>query len=96
MSEMFEDIEGVEVVVDEILVWGENKQQHDDRLLKILERACLQNLRQALEENFHVNALSIVPMFDKKLAQLKEATQTDSQLPGRPASQPASLPACLP
>ena len=45
MSEMFEDIEGVEVVVDDIVVWGENKQQHDDRLIKVLERARLWNLK---------------------------------------------------
>ena len=32
MSQMFEDIQGVEVVVDDILVWGENEQQHDARL----------------------------------------------------------------
>jgi len=31
---MFEDIEGVEVVVDDILVWGENEQQHEVRLIK--------------------------------------------------------------
>jgi len=45
MSEMFEDIEGVEVVVDDILVWGENEQQHDARLSQVLERARLRNLK---------------------------------------------------
>ena len=39
MSQMFEDIEGVEVIVDDILVWGENEQQHDSRLNQVLERA---------------------------------------------------------
>ena len=29
MSEMFEDIEGVEVVVDDVLIWGETENQHD-------------------------------------------------------------------
>ena len=29
MSEMLEDIEGVEVVVDDVLIWGENEDQHD-------------------------------------------------------------------
>jgi len=28
---MFEGIEGVEVFVDDILVWGENEQRHDAR-----------------------------------------------------------------
>ena len=45
MSEMFEGVEGVEVVVDDILVWGENEQQHDERLAKVLERARLRNLK---------------------------------------------------
>ena len=44
MPQMFEDIEGVEVVVDEILVWGENEQQHDARLVQVLERAQHRNL----------------------------------------------------
>ena len=39
MSEMFEDIEGVEVVVDDILVWGTTEEQHDARLMQVLERA---------------------------------------------------------
>ena len=29
VSEMLEDIEGVEVVVDDVLIWGENEDQHD-------------------------------------------------------------------
>ena len=45
MSEMFEDIPGVEVIVDDILVWGENEEQHDARLIKVLERARSRNLR---------------------------------------------------
>ena len=45
MSEMFEDIEGVEVVVDDLLVWGEDEEQHDSRLLKVLERARARNLK---------------------------------------------------
>ena len=35
---MFEDIEGVEVVVDDVLIWGETEDQHDSRLVKVLER----------------------------------------------------------
>ena len=45
MSEMMEDIEGVEVVVDNILIWGENDDQHDSRLAKVLERAKHRNLK---------------------------------------------------
>ena len=32
MSEIFSGIEGVEVIVDDLLIWGENQQQHDERL----------------------------------------------------------------
>ena len=39
MSEIFSGIEGVEVIVDDLLVWAENKQQHDERLKQVLERA---------------------------------------------------------
>ena len=34
MSEIFEDIEGVEFIVDDLLIWGESDQQHDDCLMQ--------------------------------------------------------------
>ena len=45
MSEMFEDIEGVEVVVEDLLICGETKAEHDKRLRKVLECACQRNLK---------------------------------------------------
>ena len=45
MTEMFEDIDCVEVAVNDILVWGTNKAEHDSRLIKVLDRAHLQNLK---------------------------------------------------
>ena len=45
MSDMFEDIEGTEVVVDDLLKWGETETQHDERLRKVLERARQRNLK---------------------------------------------------
>ena len=39
MSEMFEDIEGVEVVVDDMLIWGETEEEHDARLEQVLKHA---------------------------------------------------------
>ena len=45
MSEMFQDIEGVEVVVDDLLIWGESDEQHDKRLIQVLERARKRNLK---------------------------------------------------
>ena len=48
-------------------------------LTDTLSRAFLQD-DETLEENFDVNIISIVPMSDQKLAQLKEATVNDPQL----------------
>ena len=42
---MFEDINGVKVMVDDILIWGTNKAEHDSRLTEVLDRARLQNLK---------------------------------------------------
>ena len=39
MFEVFEDIEGIEVVVDDLLIGGESVQQHDSRLMQVLDRA---------------------------------------------------------
>ena len=38
MSEMVEDIPGVEVIVDDILVWGSTVEEHDERLQMTLDR----------------------------------------------------------
>ena len=47
MSEKFEDIESVDSGSGcwRILVWGENEQQRDARLVQVSERACLWNLK---------------------------------------------------
>ena len=39
MSQILEDTEGLEVVVEDILIWGENEHQRDDRLIQVLENA---------------------------------------------------------
>ena len=31
ISEMFEDTEGAEVVVEDLFIWGESAKQHDSR-----------------------------------------------------------------
>ena len=51
MSEIFEDTEGVEVVVDDILVWGIDEKQHDMRLEKVLQRARSRNLKLNKEKS---------------------------------------------
>ena len=45
MSQLIEDIEGVECIVDDILVWGETMEQHDQRLRHVLERVRENNLK---------------------------------------------------
>ena len=40
MNQIFEGFEGVEVIMDDILVWGENEKQHDERLERVLQ--CIQ------------------------------------------------------
>ena len=45
MSEMFEDIDGVEVIVDDLPIWGESEEQHNSRLEKVLQRAEQCNLK---------------------------------------------------
>ena len=42
---MFKDIEGVEVIVDDILVWGSTVEEHDARLERVLERTRKRNLK---------------------------------------------------
>ncbi|CAC5365290.1 unnamed protein product [Mytilus coruscus] len=39
MTEIMENIEGAEVIVDDILIWGSTIQTHDERLQKVLDRA---------------------------------------------------------
>ena len=39
MNQLFGDIEGCEIIVDDILIWGRDEVEHDERLLKVLERA---------------------------------------------------------
>ena len=45
MTDIFGDIEGVEVVVDDLLIWAENDKQHDTILRKTLDRARQRNLK---------------------------------------------------
>ena len=51
MSEIFQDIEGVEVLVDDILVWTESEEQHDRILNEVLSRARSRNLMLNIEKS---------------------------------------------
>lgn len=39
MSELFEDVEGVKVIVDDVLICGKDDDEHDARLKQVLDRA---------------------------------------------------------
>ena len=45
MTEMFQDCEGVEIVMDDILVHGPNRKVHDERLMNVLQRCRKNNLK---------------------------------------------------
>lgn len=45
MGQLFEGIEGVETYIDDLLIWGETKEQHDERLRQVLERARIKNFK---------------------------------------------------
>ena len=50
MELLFEDIDGCEIIVDDILVWGRNEEEHDRRLVDVLERARKINLKLRKEK----------------------------------------------
>ena len=55
MTEMFEDIEKCEVIVDDLLVWSKNVEEHDLTLEKVLQRRTEETDLRFNEENckFH-------------------------------------------
>ena len=45
MEEEFGDIEGAEIIVDDLVVWGRNDEEHDKRPEQILEGALKSGLK---------------------------------------------------
>ena len=39
VQQIFDDIDGVKVYIDDLVIWGESKEQHDERLFQVLDRA---------------------------------------------------------
>ena len=51
---MFEDIEKFEVIVDELLVWGKNTEDHDHTLKQVLKKAAAYDFRFSKQKcKFH-------------------------------------------
>ena len=38
MTEVLQDLEGANVIIGAIIVWGENMQRHNNRLRKVLQK----------------------------------------------------------
>ena len=51
MEQVFEGIQGVKVIMDDIIMYGSNKEEHDTRLRDFLERARDNNLRLKKHKN---------------------------------------------
>ena len=45
MSELFVDVDGVKVIVDDFLIWRKDDDEHDARLKQVLDRAREVNLK---------------------------------------------------
>ena len=61
MVHLYQDIEGVEVIVDDLVVWGEDVEQHDVRLRQVLDRCRECNLKLNREKcHFRVSEVHYV------------------------------------
>ena len=61
VSEMISGLEGCEAIVDDILIWGTDLQEHDARLRKVLDRVKDYNLRLSPEKcRFRQNQVTYV------------------------------------
>lgn len=45
MKEMFENMEGVKIYIDNIIVWGRDQKEHDARLRQVLNRMRTENIK---------------------------------------------------
>ena len=44
VQQIFHDTDGMKVYIDDLVIWGQSKEQHDDRLFQVLDRAKQVNL----------------------------------------------------
>ncbi|XP_045446678.1 uncharacterized protein K02A2.6-like [Melitaea cinxia] len=45
MRQILDDLDGVDVYIDDILIWGKTKQEHDKRLKKVFDRLRQENVK---------------------------------------------------
>ena len=61
MEEELGDIEGAEIIVDDLVVWERNDEEHDKRLEQVLERALKSGLKLNRKKcKFSVNRITYV------------------------------------
>ncbi len=61
ISRLFETIEGVETMMDDIIIWGSTKEEHDARLRKVLDTVKEANLKLKKEKcQFGVSQLTFI------------------------------------
>ncbi|XP_063965835.1 uncharacterized protein K02A2.6-like [Lytechinus pictus] len=61
MTDMFSDIEGVEVLVDDILIYGPSESVHDQRLKQVLER-CREKCIKLNPDKCHIRQTQVTYM----------------------------------
>lgn len=66
------NIEGVDTYIDDLLVWGNTKQEHDKRLKEVLSLARLNNVKFNLQKcKFGQSEIIILALIIIKLKQLQ-------------------------
>ena len=61
MSEMFDDIEGAVSIIDDVLIWDKDLQEHNERLKKVSDRVRENNLKLSPEKcEYRRNQISYV------------------------------------
>ena len=53
MSHLFRNLEGVEVIADDLVVWGDYVEQHDARLRQVLDGCRHSNLKLNREKCYY-------------------------------------------
>ena len=59
MLDEFRNLEGVQNVVDDILVWGETMAQHDERVIKLLAQVRISGLKLNTKKSVTLITLSV-------------------------------------
>jgi len=47
---MIQDIDGTEAIIDDILIWGRDVNEHDERLIRVLERVRNCNMKLSADK----------------------------------------------